>query len=201
MVYPMAYPMERWQELGRHLTRRRVALGFSKRSDFVRHLRLTHDRTISDIENGRRDNYSAATLSQLEGYYRLAVRAIPNFLEGEPALLSDPGDDGGMIAEAAAAHGHDLMGMLSVVDIAGATAHRRAERNDEGGAWDALYALYTLLAGEFTGAQAPTTVKGSTDGTPIAGSDQGSATQPPDDDGSSRGSGNIRSLNNPPGEE
>lgn len=197
----MTYPMERWQELGEHLTRRRLALGFSKRSDFAKHLRLTHDRTLSDVENGRRSNYSAATLSQLEGWYQLAVRAIPNFLEGGPTLVSDPGDAGGMIVEAAAAHGHDLTGMLGVVDIARATAHRRAERHDEGGAWDALYALYTLLAGEFTGAQAPTTVKESANGTAITGADEESATQRQDEDGSSRGSGSIRSLRNPPGEE
>lgn len=186
----MTYSKERWRELGRHLIQRRVALGYAKRSDFAKHLRLTHDRTLSDIENGRRDNYSAATLSQLEGYYGLAVRAIPEFLEGAPRLVADPGT-GGLIVESAAAHGHDLEGMLAVVDIAGTTAHRRVGRNDEAGAWDALYALYTLLAGEFTGAQAPVTAKDSTDGTPMNGADAESATQ--QDDGAAEG-GNIRTL-------
>jgi transcriptional regulator with XRE-family HTH domain len=191
----MNYTAERWRELGEHLTRRRVALGFPKRSEFAKHLRLTHDRTLSDIEKGRRNNYSAATLGQLEGYYRLAVRAITDFLEGAPTLVSDPGVIGGSIAEAAAAHGHDLEGMLAVVDVAGTTAHRRAERDDEGGAWDALYALYTLLAGEFTGAQAPVTTKGSDDGTAI-GADSESATQPPRPGNAIAGGspGGIRSL-------
>lgn len=189
----MTYSRERWIELGDHLTRRRVALGYAKRSDFAKHLRLTHDRTISDIEHGRRNNYSAATLAQLEGYYQLAARAIPDFLDGAPALTADPGRDGGMIIEAAAAHGHDLEGMLAVVDIAGATAHRRAERGEDAGAWDALYALYTLLAGEFTGAQAPTTTKETNgNGTAIGAAEGDSATQ--DDAGQARGSGNIRNL-------
>lgn len=181
----MTYTAERWHELGEHLIRRRVALGFSKRSEFAKHLRLTHDRTISDIENGRRDNYSAATLGQLESYYGLAVRAIPDFLDGAPSLASDPGDAGGSIVEAAAAHGRDLAGMLAVVDIAGTTAHRRADRGDAGGAWDALYALYTLLAGEFTGAQASLTVKDSNDGTPIGETDDESVTQQVDAQGGS----------------
>lgn len=197
IVEDMTYSKDRWRELGEHLTRRRIALGYPKRSEFAKHLRLTHDRTLSDIENGRRVNYSAATLSQLEGYYQLAVRAIPDFLEGAPGLTADPGTAGGMIVEAAAAHGRDLEGMLAVVDIAGTTAHRRADRDDEGGAWDALYALYTLLSGEFTGAQAPTTMKGSDDGTAIAaGDDDDLTTRPPDGaaSGQGSGSGNIRSL-------
>jgi transcriptional regulator with XRE-family HTH domain len=192
----MTYSAERWHELGEQLIRRRVALGFPKRSEFAKHLRLTHDRTLSDIENGRRANYSAATLGQLEGHYRLAVRAITDFLEGAPTLVGDPGGMGGTIAEAASAHGHDLEGMLAVVDVAGTTAHRRAERDDEGGAWDALYALYTLLAGEFTGAQAPITTKGSDDGTAI-GADSVSATQPPPQPGDATAGGspgNIRTL-------
>lgn len=175
----MTYPTERWHELGEHLIRRRVALGFPKRAEFARHLRLTHDRTLSDIENARRDNYSAATLGQVEGYYQLAVRAIPDFLEGAPELVADPGaGSGGIIVESAVAHGRDLDGMIAVVTVAGTTARNRADRGEEAGAWDALYAAYTLLTGAFTGAQPPTTLRGHEDGTAIA--DEAS-TQPPDD--------------------
>lgn len=183
----MTYSRERWHSLGEQLVRRRIELGYPKRTEFARHLRLTHDRTLSDIENGRRSNYSAATIGQVENYYGLAIRAIPDFLEGASDVLAvDPGTAGGAILEAASAHGRDLEGMLSVVDIAGTTAHRRSERGDEGGAWDALYALYTLLASEFTGQRAPVTRKDDGDGTAIATQRQGGA------EGSA--AGHIRSL-------
>lgn len=89
------FPDEAWTRLGELLVDRRVELGYPgrKRAQFARDNGLSHDRTISEIENAGRGNYESATVSQLEQVYRWGTGSIRRVLEGgdpTPLDLSSP---------------------------------------------------------------------------------------------------------------
>lgn len=67
----------RWKALGELLRYQRVrVLGFPKRAAFMRHLGLTNDRVLGDLELGRRDNYDIDTLISLESWYGLTSEQL-----------------------------------------------------------------------------------------------------------------------------
>lgn len=73
---------DEWAVVGEALRKRREdVLGFRSRSEFARSLGLTHDRTLSDVENGRRDNYLASTIRDLERYYDLRSDSLRESLK------------------------------------------------------------------------------------------------------------------------
>ena len=78
-----------WERLGRLLTARRIELGFPVRSKFADARNLTHSRTVSDIENAKRDNFEPATLALVEQLYEWAPGSIDAVLHGgEPSPLN-----------------------------------------------------------------------------------------------------------------
>ena len=81
----------RWQRLGEMLLNRRVELtGDTNREAFARDAGLRYSRSLFDIENGKRDNYSPAMLAQMEQVYRWAAGSIELVLQGgQPIELSD----------------------------------------------------------------------------------------------------------------
>lgn len=66
-----------WKRLGEQLMRRRIETDprYSNRQLFTDERGLNY-RTVSDIENGRRDNYEDQTLAAIEIAYRLAPGSI-----------------------------------------------------------------------------------------------------------------------------
>lgn len=88
-----------WQRLGELLVARRTELGHPKRLPFAKHHGLTHDRTLSDLENARRtrlEGFDPATLAQVEQIYQWAPGSIRKVLAGgDPVKLDDdaPPDD------------------------------------------------------------------------------------------------------------
>lgn len=78
--------------LGQLLIDARVAMGFRRRAEFMRHLGLSHDRTLSDIENARRTNFDPSTIAFLEQSYGWAPGSIGAVLTGgEPTPRRSPG--------------------------------------------------------------------------------------------------------------
>lgn len=79
-----------WAALGRLLVARRVALdpSWANRRKFAADNNLGY-RTISDIERGRRSDYSAPTLALIERAYRYETGSIARFLQhdGDSAYL------------------------------------------------------------------------------------------------------------------
>jgi hypothetical protein len=71
-----------WQRLAQLLIRRRVELGFPRRTEFARHHGLSHDRNLSDIEKCRRTNYSDPMLAQFEQLYGWEAGSIEAVLAG-----------------------------------------------------------------------------------------------------------------------
>lgn len=79
-----------WERLGDLLIARRVDLGFMRRTDFQRHLGLSHGRTLFDIEKAKRRNFDASTLAFVEKAYGWATGSIRAVLSGgEPTLAVD----------------------------------------------------------------------------------------------------------------
>lgn len=71
----------RWKALGDLLRYQRVrVLGYPKRAAFMRHLGLTNDRVLGDLELGRRDNYDVDTLISLESWYGLTSEQLRGVL-------------------------------------------------------------------------------------------------------------------------
>ncbi len=80
-----------WERLASALIARRVALGFHRRSDFVRARNLKHSRTVDDLENGRRANYEPSTIAHMELAYRWAPGSFVRVMNGEAAVdLPEP---------------------------------------------------------------------------------------------------------------
>ncbi len=77
-----------WRHLGAVIHDRRVELGYRRRADFAAALRRT-PRVVSDLENGRRANYSPVTLALLELVLRWRVGAHRDVLAG---LAAQPRD-------------------------------------------------------------------------------------------------------------
>ncbi|GAB3622551.1 hypothetical protein GCM10027418_06330 [Mariniluteicoccus endophyticus] len=104
----------RWTKLGKALESRRVEMGFPNRESWVRDvLKRSNSRTHSDIENGRRTNYTPTTLSMLEHHYQLRDGAIADFLASDddelkvrplsppstPMFRPQPADDSNYVDE------------------------------------------------------------------------------------------------------
>lgn len=81
--------MQDWQHLGEELVRARIRLGYVKRTEMKRALGFSHDRTLSDLELGKRTNYEQATLIQAEEWYGLAKGNIREILAGGPVRYAD----------------------------------------------------------------------------------------------------------------
>lgn len=81
---------EQWEKLGKLLIARRVELGFPRRAAFVRHHGLSQgqQRTIEDIENGRRSNYEEATRAYVERLYDWETGSIDRVLRGEAPVAA-----------------------------------------------------------------------------------------------------------------
>lgn len=79
-----------WQRLGELLLARRVELGWRRRAPFARHLGLTHDRTLADIELARRKNFDQATLLFLERGYGWEPNSIKAVLAGGEPTVTEP---------------------------------------------------------------------------------------------------------------
>lgn len=76
-----------WRRLGDLLLARRVELGWRRRAPFARHLGLTHDRTLADIELARRRNFDRPTLLFIERAYGWGEGSIQRVLAGgEPTV-------------------------------------------------------------------------------------------------------------------
>lgn len=87
-----------WQRLAEQLTARRIALGYPKRLPFAKANGLSHDRTLSDLENARRTNFDGATIAQVEQVYRWKTGSLRAVLAGgDPVPLDSetvvPGDE------------------------------------------------------------------------------------------------------------
>lgn len=81
---------EDWERLGEQLIARRVALGYLTRAGFVAAKELPHSRTVSDLENAKRDNYERATLAHIEQCYEWTTGSIRRVLAGgEPTPIED----------------------------------------------------------------------------------------------------------------
>lgn len=98
-----------WAALGRLLMARRVQLdpAWTNRKLFAEDNQLSRQyRTISDIETGRRDDYSAPILALIERAYRYETGSIARYLQndGDPKFLveSDRGGEVDDPTEAAA---------------------------------------------------------------------------------------------------
>jgi hypothetical protein len=79
-----------WRRLGELLMARRVELGFPIRSAFAKHLGMSHDRTLADLENARRRNFDQTTLLFVErgyGWGSGSIRAV--LAGGEPSVTEE----------------------------------------------------------------------------------------------------------------
>jgi len=77
----------RWRNLGAELIRRRVDLGYNKRTDLGRTVGSPAYSVLTDIEMARRTNFDATMIARLERTYKLAYGAIDRFLAGETRTL------------------------------------------------------------------------------------------------------------------
>src|SRR5690554_8042268 len=75
---------ERWQRLAELLAARRARLNpeWADRTRFCADTDLSY-RSLSDLENGRRDNYSPAWLAKVERAYQLKPGAIKRYVNHE----------------------------------------------------------------------------------------------------------------------
>jgi hypothetical protein len=79
-----------WRRLGELLMARRVELGFPIRSAFAKHLGMSHDRTLADLENARRRNFDQTTLLFVERGYGWRRGSIKDVLGGgEPTVTEE----------------------------------------------------------------------------------------------------------------
>lgn len=60
------------------------------RGKFAEARGFSHDRTISDMENGRRDNYEADTIAAIEDAYEWQPGSIAAVLKGSPPTAKPP---------------------------------------------------------------------------------------------------------------
>jgi transcriptional regulator with XRE-family HTH domain len=72
-----------WRRLGEEVERRRGQLGFGSRREFAEKTGFA-EKTLGDVENGRRDTYSPVTISRLEAALRWPAGAVDAILRGEP---------------------------------------------------------------------------------------------------------------------
>lgn len=83
---------ERWQRLAELLAARRARLNpeWADRTRFCSDTGLSY-RSLSDLENGRRDNYSPAWLAKVERAYQLKPGAIRRYVNHEVDTLETCG--------------------------------------------------------------------------------------------------------------
>lgn len=79
---PMPDPV--WARLAQLLAERRSSLRpeWAERTQFARDVGLSY-RSLSDLENARRDNYKPSWLARIEELYRLEPGAVQRLLSGE----------------------------------------------------------------------------------------------------------------------
>lgn len=77
-------PEDRWERVGTALTARREQIdpSYENRSSFAKASGVDY-RVLYDIEKGRRHNFTAKTITQIEQAYRLPDGAIESALEDE----------------------------------------------------------------------------------------------------------------------
>lgn len=71
-----------WKRLAELAIARRVELGYHRRAKFARARGLSHDRTLSDLENAKRTNFEPATIAQIEQIYQWAPGSVRAVLDG-----------------------------------------------------------------------------------------------------------------------
>lgn len=77
-----------WNRLGERIVQRRTELGMRTTKSLAEQTGLT-PRMLGDIENGRRDNYAAGTLAQIELALKWQAGSIKGVLEGgDPTPIS-----------------------------------------------------------------------------------------------------------------
>ena len=83
--------MAAWESLAEHILNRRIQLGYYKRPAFAEASGISL-RTLSDLENARRENYDRNTVAAIEHTLRWAPGSINAILEGgEPTdATADP---------------------------------------------------------------------------------------------------------------
>lgn len=79
-----------WKRLGRLLVERRTSLvGHANRTRFAADHDLLNDRILSDLEKGRRDNYSPATIALMEHVYEVQPGSFEAALMGGDLTPTD----------------------------------------------------------------------------------------------------------------
>lgn len=104
-----------WDRLAEALLRRRVELGHRNRTQFAAAVGEKNDRTISDLEHARRDNYTPATLASMERIYQWEPGSIKMVLAGNDPIRT-PGSPGETPADVDAAVRQQHPTASSVVD-------------------------------------------------------------------------------------
>jgi hypothetical protein len=83
----MADAANRWGALGAALIRRRVDLGYNKRTDLARTVGSPAYSVLNDIEIANRTNFDATMIARIERTYKLEYGAIGDFLTGDASTL------------------------------------------------------------------------------------------------------------------
>jgi hypothetical protein len=77
----------RWRALGALLIRRRVDLGYNKRTALARTPGSPAYSVLNDIEIANRTNFDATMIARIERTYKLEYGAIDDFLAGNAIAL------------------------------------------------------------------------------------------------------------------
>lgn len=83
-------PMPDWKRLGSYVVARRVKLGFKQRGDFSAAVGVSA-RVLSDLENGRRGNFDAVTVSSIEDVLGWETGSVDRIADGGEPRLKDDG--------------------------------------------------------------------------------------------------------------
>lgn len=121
---------EVWATLGQRLFRRRIELGYPKRSRFAEATGFGNDRVLYDLENGRRSNYSVSTLLMVERAYEWPPGSIEAFLQRgiEPPATASRASASDQWGGEAPPSAEEVAGRLAAVSKALRTTwERRAE--------------------------------------------------------------------------
>jgi transcriptional regulator with XRE-family HTH domain len=96
--------MTDWKRLGNYVVARRVKLGHNTRLEFASAAQI-NARVLSDIENGRRDNYDKVTLAKLESALGWETGSVMRIVHGGEPWLNENAPSRGTA--------DDLAGLLS----------------------------------------------------------------------------------------
>ncbi|MET0419572.1 MAG: hypothetical protein ABW022_26455 [Actinoplanes sp.] len=83
-------PMADWHRLGQHVTARRIELGYRRREDLTTAFEGISQRTLGDIESGRREGYHRNTLATLEHALQWAPGSMNAILDGGEPVTQAP---------------------------------------------------------------------------------------------------------------